>query len=111
VPTISVINSTVTRSNTTSTWKNACTAAGCPGRLRHDFRRTAVRNFVRVGIPERVAMTLPDIGHAPVFERYNIVSEGDLAAAAQRPDQNATGTIAGTMDTFGRRLAERGAAK
>jgi integrase len=67
-------------------WAVATKAAGCPGRLVHDLRRTAVRNLVRSGTPEGVAMQMTGHKTRSVFERYNITSGSDVKAAAARLD-------------------------
>jgi integrase len=84
------IGQRITESGFNKAWRKARVATGCPGRIPHDFRRTAVRNLVRAGVPERVAMQLTGHKTRAVFERYNIVSSGDLRDAARRLDTYAS---------------------
>jgi integrase len=85
-----------------TSWKNACKAAGCPGKLIRDMRRSAVRTFERAGVPRSVATSI--VGHKTesIYRRYAIVDEAMQREAAARlhmwasgpqPDQK-TGTVA-----------------
>jgi len=67
-------------------WATACRCAGVAGRLRHDLRRTAVRNMEQAGVPRSVATKLTGHRTEAVYRRYAIVSPADLQAAAVRLD-------------------------
>jgi integrase len=67
-------------------WERACRLAGCDGAVLHDLRRTAARNLVRAGVPERVVMELVGWRSRSMLDRYHIVNQSDLEDAARKLD-------------------------
>ncbi len=64
----------------------ACEAAGVPGRLHLDFRRTAVRTLVQAGLPDTVAMEITGHETHRVFDRDNIARRSGRWQGKKRKD-------------------------
>jgi integrase len=67
-----------------SAWKRATTRAGITGRLVHDLRRSAAREFRKAGVSEGVVMRLCGWETRSMFDRYNIIDAADLDAAVAK---------------------------
>jgi hypothetical protein len=75
------------------TWEALVNAAGVSGRLFHDLRRSAVRNMIRRGVPQKTALTISGHKTDTVFSRYNIISEADIQDAARKIEEGAKAAV------------------
>ena len=70
-------------------WDSLTRKAGLSGLLLHDFRRSAVRNMIRRGVPQKTAREISGHKTDAVFSRYNIVSDADIRDAARKIEEGA----------------------
>ena len=69
-------------------WITACKEAELPGKLFHDFRHTAARNFARAQLSE--SASIPINGHKTnsMFRRYKITIMDDKRNAFIDAEEN-----------------------
>ncbi len=65
-------------------WTTAVKAAGMTGLLVHDLRRSAIRNLIAAGVPEKVAMSISGHKTRAVFDRYHIIDSADVVNAMSK---------------------------
>jgi hypothetical protein len=58
--------------------------------LVRDLRRTAARNMIRAGVPEKQVMLIAGWKTRSLLDRYNVVDERDVIAAGQKLDRYAS---------------------
>lgn len=89
-------------------WRTAVKKACLPWLTPHDLRRSAARNLVRAGVPERVVMDLCGWRTRSMFDRYNVSAADDLRdgvgrlgefLARRRGKDSADGTQVGQDET------------
>lgn len=61
--------------------------AGYDGLIPHDLRRSGVRNLVRAGVSETIAMTISGHKTRHIFQRYNITSSADIHDAMAKVEK------------------------
>ncbi len=82
-------------------WQKATKRAGCEGRLVHDLRRTAARDFRSAGVDEGTIMALCGWKTRAMFDRYNILNDADLEAGVAKRYGKQTANKEGTAANSG----------
>lgn len=89
----------------TKAWKTACAAAGCPERIPHDLRRTAIGNMIRRGVPNASQCSWQDTRRGLCSSATKIVSDGDLRTAALQlqgltgPEKGQSGSLSANAES------------
>jgi integrase len=74
-------------------WATACKLAGVPEKLFYDLRRSGVRDMIRSGTSQTVAMSISGHLTSSMFQRYNITDDRDQRTALlNRESYNAAAT-------------------
>jgi integrase len=70
-------------------WEKACVAVGLGGGrkgglIMHDMRRSAVKNLMKAGVNQKVAMAITGHRTTSIFDRYHIIDETDVVEAMRK---------------------------
>ena len=87
-------------------WRKACETAELKGRIPHDFRRTAVRNLERVGVPWSTAKAM--VGHRTdaIYARYAIVDDTMLREGMAKLEAFHTKQVATVVSMTERKVGQ-----
>jgi integrase len=88
-------------------WAEACAAAGLPGVLFHDLRRSCVRNLERSGVSQTVAMRITGHRTISVYQRYRITNEDDRREALAKMQASVRSARADNVASIGDRKEAR----
>jgi integrase len=101
-------------------WKSACVKAGLgrfvpqarrpglryEGLLFHDLRRSGIRNLIRAGVPQSVAMSISGHRTVSTFIRYAIASDEDKREALRAVQERAGHSVPSVVPLKGREITE-----
>jgi len=98
-------------------WMKACAGVGLgtldrttwqySGLIIHDLRRSAIKNLMKAGVNEKVAMEISGHKTRTVFERYHIVDSADVLSAMRRVENRESENLGASLVQSGRSRRNR----